>query len=478
MTDRGARLPRGLALLPRWAAGFAAAVGTVVLLGWALDVKALQTMLPGAIPMRANTAVAFVFAGAALAFVRRPAGRVAAVVVLAIAAAVVTEYLAGFDLHIDELLFRAPLSGLRAPGRMAFTAAASLLSLGAALLLASTSAARMRRTAEVLGALVGLFALFEIEGYMIGTVGPAGYTKMALHTAFVLVVLSVGVITAVPDGWLVARVIDRRSAGILARRLLPTAIGLPLALGAVGHAGEAAGWLDAPSSIAFMVIATIVLLLAATVWSVATVERVERELRETEDRFQWFFEEAPIGKLLVAPDGKLLRVNRALCALLGYSREEAQSVSWMDITHPDDLTQSREAVRVLLTGEAAAWHMEKRYRTRDGRWVWTHVTIGLHRGPDGTPLNFLTHVQDISDRKVAEERRAALVQELQTALSEVKTLRGILPICAQCKRIHAAGDVWEPVESYVHAHTDAQFSHGLCPDCASKTWGAAGVADG
>lgn len=70
----------------------------------------------------------------------------------------------------------------------------------------------------------------------------------------------------------------------------------------------------------------------------------------------------------------------------------------------------------------------------------------------------------------SESRYRLLAAELQHALTEVRTLQGILPICASCKRIHADGDKWEPVESYVRDHTNAEFSHGLCPDCAKKDW--------
>ena len=68
---------------------------------------------------------------------------------------------------------------------------------------------------------------------------------------------------------------------------------------------------------------------------------------------------------------------------------------------------------------------------------------------------------------------AERVAELEKALSEVKQLRGILPICASCKRIRGDGGKWEAVESYVREHTNAEFSHGLCPDCAQRDWGTA-----
>ena len=76
----------------------------------------------------------------------------------------------------------------------------------------------------------------------------------------------------------------------------------------------------------------------------------------------------------------------------------------------------------------------------------------------------------LRQRLRAEENQRTLVLELQASVAEVRVLKGILPICASCKRIRSNGGRWEAVESYVREHTNAEFSHGLCPDCAAKTW--------
>jgi PAS domain S-box-containing protein len=124
---------------------------------------------------------------------------------------------------------------------------------------------------------------------------------------------------------------------------------------------------------------------------------------ETESRpFVAFFDNAPIGKSMTAPDGRLVRVNAAFGAMLGYSLEELQTISFASITHPDDVAESRECVRALLAGERDTWTMEKRYLAKDGRHVWTHVTTRLQRDDHGRPVHFLTHVEDITERKRAE----------------------------------------------------------------------------
>jgi hypothetical protein len=77
---------------------------------------------------------------------------------------------------------------------------------------------------------------------------------------------------------------------------------------------------------------------------------------------------------------------------------------------------------------------------------------------------------DITDRKQAEEERERLILELTDALSKVRTLSGLLPICASCKKIRNDKGYWEQIEMYIRNHSEAEFSHGLCPDCMEKLY--------
>jgi methyl-accepting chemotaxis protein len=102
------------------------------------------------------------------------------------------------------------------------------------------------------------------------------------------------------------------------------------------------------------------------------------------------------------------------------------------------------------------------------------------RGEIPSPLAFrdgdelATVARTFNDMVTARARVLAQTEQLLTAsVAEVKVLRGILPICASCKRIRTDGGQWQAVESYVRDHTNAEFSHGLCPDCARRDWGVA-----
>jgi len=131
--------------------------------------------------------------------------------------------------------------------------------------------------------------------------------------------------------------------------------------------------------------------------------RAEDELRLSEARFASAFEYAPIGVALVAQDGRWIKVNRALCDLLGYTAQELQAMKFQDVTHPDDLQANLEYTRRILAGEIRFYQMEKRYFHKSGRVVWVSLSVSLVRDNQGQPLYRISQIQDITERKRAEE---------------------------------------------------------------------------
>ncbi len=135
---------------------------------------------------------------------------------------------------------------------------------------------------------------------------------------------------------------------------------------------------------------------------ITEARRTQAELRAAEELFRSTFENAAIGVALVAPDGRWLRVNRALCSLLGYSADELLAGSFQEITHPADLHADLELVQSVLAGRLEGYEMEKRYLRKDGTVIWALLTVSLVRADDGTPRHFVSQVQDITARKEAE----------------------------------------------------------------------------
>ncbi len=135
-------------------------------------------------------------------------------------------------------------------------------------------------------------------------------------------------------------------------------------------------------------------------------ERKQREvaLLESEKRFRDFMEFAPIGMVIVALDGRLVKANQALCRILGYEREELEALSFEDITPSDDLAEDFVMRRKLLEGTLPLWQAEKRYLRRDGSLVWVQLTATVLRDTHGSAQCFDVQVEDITERRAHQEQ--------------------------------------------------------------------------
>jgi PAS domain S-box-containing protein len=140
--------------------------------------------------------------------------------------------------------------------------------------------------------------------------------------------------------------------------------------------------------------------------AVARAERLADELRVSEEQFRNAYEFSAIGMSLSALDGRLLRANPALCGMLGYGEAALCSMRFHEITHPDDLDADLARLERLLSGELQSYQMEKRYRHRDGHFLWAHLTVSLVRDASGRPLRIIAQIQDITDRKAVEQELA------------------------------------------------------------------------
>ncbi len=128
-----------------------------------------------------------------------------------------------------------------------------------------------------------------------------------------------------------------------------------------------------------------------------------RELGESERRFRATFEQAAVGIAQIGPDGRFIRINERYCDIVGYTHDEIMERTFQDITYHADLEESKRNAQRLLDGEITTYTMEKRYVRKDDSLVWVNLTVSLERNEDGTPKYLIAVVEDITERKRAEE---------------------------------------------------------------------------
>jgi len=163
-------------------------------------------------------------------------------------------------------------------------------------------------------------------------------------------------------------------------------------------------------------------------------------------------------------DGTVMSWNRAAERVYGYRAGEVVGRN-ISILYPDErLDELIDTMERIKRGDHVGRSETVRLR-KGGRTVPMSVTISPMRNTEGKITGASVIARDITLRKREEQERIKLIEELTEALKRVKTLNGLLPICASCKRIRDDHGYWQQVEAYVSEHSDALFTHGICPEC-------------
>ena len=193
-------------------------------------------------------------------------------------------------------------------------------------------------------------------------------------------------------------------------------------------------------------------------------KRTEEALRESEERYRHLIDTMQDGVYRSSHEGKFLEVNPAMVKILGYdSKEELMAINIKKQLYFD--LGDRESIALEEKLEEMAVY---RLRKKDGSEVWVEDHGRLVVDEHGNVLYHEGILRDVMARRLVEKEREKLIQELKSALENVKTLQGLIPICANCKKIRDDEGFWTQVEGYISRHTDATFTHGICPECARK----------
>jgi PAS domain S-box-containing protein len=199
-------------------------------------------------------------------------------------------------------------------------------------------------------------------------------------------------------------------------------------------------------------------------------KEMEEAVRRSEERFRQLAENIrEVFWLFDNNEQKVIYVSPAYAEIWGRSVQDLYDRydEWADSIHPEDVDFAKESLeQVLKTGGGE----EREYRIvrPDGTVRWVSDKAYAIYDESGEVYRIAGTAEDITKRKTAEEELMQTTSELKEALAKIKTLKGLIPICAWCKKIRDDKGYWKILETYLKEHSEAEFTHGICPDCLSK----------
>lgn len=239
------------------------------------------------------------------------------------------------------------------------------------------------------------------------------------------------------------------------------------ALCAIGHVGFA--FAEGRDFVFESVRLTVFFLVALLILGLAVLrQEAEESLVSSETQLRAILENSldPIG---VSRDGIHEYVNPAYLRMFGYrSARDLLGKSVLTVIAEDDRAEIQRRIERRRRGDKVEGSFETRGLRSDGSQLEMEVHVSTYR-LNGN-LYSLVIVRDVTERKRTLQEKESLIADLRNALSKVKTLSGLLPTCAGCRKIRDDGGEWHDMETYISDHSNAGFSHGLCPDCAERLY--------
>ena len=189
-------------------------------------------------------------------------------------------------------------------------------------------------------------------------------------------------------------------------------------------------------------------------------------LRHSEERYRVLAENSLDLISLVDSKSTLIYASPSHQRVLGWEPSRLMGQNLIFLIHSEDVAKVRRVISELpRTGPARP--IDVRLRRADGNWLESELLLSTFAIGAVSGHRILLSARDVSDRKQAQREREKLIEELQVALARIKVLSGFIPICSSCKKIRDDQGYWNQLEAYIQNHSEAQFSHGICPDCAA-----------
>ena len=197
--------------------------------------------------------------------------------------------------------------------------------------------------------------------------------------------------------------------------------------------------------------------------------QIEKELRQSNITLENVLESAnPL--CITGLDFEILRANKAYMEIWPkVSTPEGRPVKCYE-SRPGQFCHTEQCpLQKIISGEEEVTAESAKYRTQEGTNTFI-ISARPFRDADNNLIGIVESFHNISDRIKAENTKAELIKDLQEALDRVNLLDGLLPICSSCKKIRDDKGYWNQIETYIREHSQAEFTHGICPDCAKKLY--------
>jgi PAS domain S-box-containing protein len=165
-------------------------------------------------------------------------------------------------------------------------------------------------------------------------------------------------------------------------------------------------------------------------------------------------------------DSTILRSNRTVEKYFQLKVQEVIGLKCCSLIHGDKIPRESCLLPKMLKSKKRESAEEE---IRQGCWML--ITVDPIFNSDGKIISAVHITRDITQRRLIQNERERLVSDLKNALSQIKTLKGLIPICSTCKKIRDDKGYWNLIESYIESHSDAAFSHGICPECSDRLYG-------
>ncbi|AFZ24579.1 PAS domain S-box [Cylindrospermum stagnale PCC 7417] len=456
------KYPRNL-WVARVTSTIAILVGSLVLVSWCFDIAVLKSGFPGsAATMKVNTALCLLLSGISLWLLQRGlkqnrnspdpgvAGsrfpsvrylrlsRLCAIAVTMISGLTIIEYAFGWNIGIDEMLFRdSPIVETTSqPGRMGLNTAINFTLIGVALYVLGEKKSRISYWyAQFLVLIAAFISLQALIGYAykVKTIyGIHHYiTSMALHTVLSFLVLCIGVLWVRPDQGLMRVVMSDTYGGLLARRLLLPVIGVPFVIGWLILKGQQASMYDAAFAISLFAI-VIIVFFVFLVWQCATVierlsrqrDRAQEALRINEEKLRSLVDANIIGIVFADVDGGVKQANDEFLGMIGYTRQEmlAGKIRLNEITPPEfQPLEEKGITQAKANGVCVPY--EKEFIHKDGYSVPVLVGYTLVGEKRQEAVGFILNLSD-RQRAAAEQQKFVSLIENSADFIGIASLEG------------------------------------------------------